>query len=81
MPAFNPVAKLSDFGLARAEHDGERRLDAAGTPLYMAPEQFGGREVGPACDIYSLGATYFALLTGHPPVPVGARDGPAAPAE
>lgn len=60
------VAKLSDFGLARAGAHGATDT-AAGTPLYMAPEQFDGRSVGPSCDIYSLGATYFALLTGRPP--------------
>lgn len=64
--SIQPIAKLSDFGLARAAHDG-KEIDVAGTPLYMAPEQFDGREAGPACDIYSLGATHFALLTGHPP--------------
>lgn len=58
-----PLAKLSDFGLARAAEDEAR----VGTPRYMAPEQVADGTSNPATDIYSLGATYFALLTGSPP--------------
>ncbi|GCD93133.1 protein kinase domain-containing protein [Embleya hyalina] len=40
-----------------------------GTPTYMAPEQYEGKDVGPATDLYSFGATLHALLVGRPPFP------------
>ena len=66
------VPRLTDFGLAKltTEGPGETRSEARlGTPDYMAPEQAAGRakEVGPAADIYSLGATLYELLAGRPP--------------
>ena len=38
-----------------------------GTPLYLSPEQAAGRASGPAADLYSLGATLYHLIAGHPP--------------
>jgi serine/threonine protein kinase len=64
--------KITDFGLAKLvdEPTGLTPSDTVlGTPCYMAPEQASGkiREVGPAADIYGLGATLYEVLTGRPP--------------
>jgi len=64
--------KIADFGLAKlAQNDSEltRTGEIIGTPAYMPPEQAAGRvaEVGPASDIYSLGAILYCMLTGRPP--------------
>ena len=64
--------KVSDFGLARSLSSDVRLTQTGqlvGTPCYMAPEQAeaGVVEVGPAADVYSLGAIVYELLTGHPP--------------
>jgi serine/threonine-protein kinase len=67
---FDP--KIVDFGLARHfERDSSLTLSGArvGTPSYMAPEQAMGKThaIGPAVDIYSLGAILYELVTGRPP--------------
>jgi WD40 repeat protein/tRNA A-37 threonylcarbamoyl transferase component Bud32 len=63
--------KITDFGLARKlDEAGQTNTGAVmGTPSYMAPEQAAGRgkEVGPAADIYALGAVLYECLTGRPP--------------
>ena len=44
-------------------------VQVCGTPAFMSPEQCRGEVVDPRTDVYSLGATYFTLLTGAPPYP------------
>jgi serine/threonine protein kinase/photosystem II stability/assembly factor-like uncharacterized protein len=64
--------KITDFGLAKRLDTGvahTRTGAIMGTPCYMAPEQAEGRtkEIGPATDVYALGAIFYELLTGRPP--------------
>ncbi len=68
----NGVPKISDFGLAKLLDDDSARTgtgEVLGTPSYMSPEQAEGRtrDVGPAADIYALGAILYHTLTGRPP--------------
>jgi hypothetical protein len=63
---------VTDFGLAKRLQSDSGLTGSGqimGTPSYMPPEQAGGRrgEVGPAADVYALGATLYALVTGRPP--------------
>ncbi len=67
--------KITDFGLAKHFRDcppGREQTQTGaimGTPSYMAPEQAAGKtkQLGPAADIYALGAILYELLTGRPP--------------
>ena len=65
------TAKLGDFGLARSlEPVGEVVThvgQVVGTPSFMSPEQCQSEPVDARADIYALGATYYALLTGRGP--------------
>jgi eukaryotic-like serine/threonine-protein kinase len=72
-----PVAKVIDFGVAKAiyQHLTERTIytqfaQMIGTPLYMSPEQaeMSGLDVDTRSDIYSLGVLLYELLTGSTPL-------------
>jgi serine/threonine protein kinase len=70
--AEDGTPKVTDFGLAK-RLDEDLSLTRSGvlmgTPSYMSPEQARGdlREVGPATDVYALGAILYECLTGRPP--------------
>jgi serine/threonine protein kinase len=66
------IPKVADFGLAKrldADSGSTRTGAVLGSPSYMAPEQAEGRlaDVGPATDVYALGAILYEVMTGRPP--------------
>jgi len=71
-PERSEQAKIADFGLAKLlddEASPTRSGTVLGTASYMAPEQASGhsKQVGPATDVYALGAILYEMLTGRPP--------------
>jgi serine/threonine protein kinase len=68
--SFHP--KVTDFGVAKRlgiDSDHTATGEIIGTPGYMAPEQAEGNTtaIGPACDVYALGAILYEAITGRPP--------------
>lgn len=69
--------RVADFGLARGldEADLSRTGELLGTPAYMSPEQVAGEtKLGPASDVFSLGATLYEALTLQRPFPGDTRE-------
>lgn len=62
------IPKIMDFSIAEVNSQtNETASVAAGSPLYMAPEQVMRQSVGPSADLYALGAVMYQLFTGEPP--------------
>lgn len=70
---FTPACavKVADFGLAKSldstDHNISLTGQVVGTPYFMSPEQAEGKKLDGRSDIYSLGATYYYILTGQVP--------------
>ncbi|WP_437560867.1 serine/threonine-protein kinase [Sorangium sp. So ce542] len=77
-----PRLKILDFGVAKVLHEGASHgsTGAAGTPLYMAPEQFQNGKITRSADIYAIGMIAFTLLVASPywEAEAGMGDSPVA---
>lgn len=68
------AVKVMDFGIARRVQETlstMSRVEVAGTPAYMSPEQEQGGAVGPAADLFALGVCAYEMLSGRLPFPQG----------
>ena len=65
------IVKIADLGIAKTFEEGGisgvKDRGVLGTPHYMAPEQAMGKAIDHRADIYSLGATFYHMITGHTP--------------
>ncbi len=61
------IVKIADLGLAMGSHEGHGETGILGTPHFIAPEQAKGEKLDTRSDLYSLGATFFRMLTGKTP--------------
>lgn len=65
------VAKLADFGIAKAVADAAGDMTATGqvlgTPRYLSPEQVSGEPATPQSDLYAVGVVLYEMLSGEPP--------------
>jgi serine/threonine-protein kinase len=61
-------AKIADFGIARTDNSGLTLAHSVlGTPMYMAPEQFTGRDIDHRVDLYATGVLLYQLVAGRTP--------------
>jgi len=71
LKSLSPHAVIFDFGISKMLDDPGTGVTQAGevfgSPLYMSPEQCDGRSLDVRSDIYSLGCTFYEVLTGAPP--------------
>ncbi|MEO3828188.1 serine/threonine-protein kinase [Actinomadura sp. B10D3] len=66
--------RIIDFGIARATDATSQSMTMVGTPGYMSPEQYQGRGVGPASDVFCLAAVLVFAATGRHPFGEGPPD-------
>lgn len=73
--SLDGVAKVADFGIARALGEVAARLtvpgQVMGTARYLAPEQLRDQRIDPRADVYALGLVLHEALTGQPPFGTG----------
>lgn len=69
VPGNTRLVRILDFGLAKDVGDSDQTAIVSGTPIYMAPEQFLGTQLGPWTDVYALGVMIHVMICGRTPLP------------